>query len=94
MTRFSLEGKRYDTDKMIDLDISTRERGGVNIVGVYMMPKSKRVFVRTHSIWDRGDGQIVGQRFHEAGMEEIGALAMQHNSDELMDLLPDGDEED
>ena len=92
MARFTIEGKRYDSDKMTDLDVSTRERNGVNIEGVYMTPNSKRVFVNTYSIWDRGDGRIVGDRWHEASQSEIAALAQEHDCDELYDLLPDDSE--
>ena len=83
MARFTIGGRRYDSDKMTDLDISTRERNGVNIEGVYMTPNSRRVFVNTYSIWDRGDGQIVGDRWHEAYQSEIAEFAQQHDCDEL-----------
>ena len=92
MARFTIDGKRYDSDKMVDLGISTRERNGVNIEGVYMTPNSKRVFVNTYSIWDRGDGRSVGDRWHEAGQSEIADLAQTHDCDELYDLLPDDSE--
>jgi len=92
MARYTIEGKRYDTQKMVDLEISTLERHGVKITGVYMTPRSKRVFVETHSIWDQGDGRVVGARLHEAGRREIAALAQEHDCEELYSLVPDDSE--
>ena len=89
MARYTIDGKRYDTSRMVDLEISTFESGGVSITGVYITPRSNRVFVETHSIWDAGDGSIVGSRLHEAGREEIASLAQKHDCDILYDLLPD-----
>jgi hypothetical protein len=57
-----------------------------------MTPKSKRGFVETDSIWDRGDGSVVGTRYHEAGQVEIGLLADEYQLEELFELLPDDSE--
>ena len=92
MARYTIDGKRYDTSKMVDLGISTREDHGVNIEAVYMTPRSKRVFVETYSIWDRGDGRVVGHRLHEADPTEIGKLAAEHRNDTLFALLADDSE--
>ena len=92
MARYTIEGKRYDTDRMIDLGISTREQHGVSIEGVYMTPRSKRVFVETYSIWDCGDGSVVGGRLHEADMLEIADMADRHNCDALFARVPDDSE--
>ena len=92
MARYTINGRRYDTAEMQDLGITTREQHGVKIVGVYLTKRSKRVFVETYSIWDRGDGCVVGGQLHEAGPEEIGYLADKHDSDELFKLLPDDSE--
>jgi hypothetical protein len=93
MARFTLNGKRYDTGKMVTLWTGKDEVGtGVTRRGIYMTPKSKRVFVETHSIWDRGDGCTVGTRYHEADAEEIGFLADEYRLDELFALLPDDNE--
>jgi len=89
MARYTIGGKRYDTKKMVDLGISTREQHGIAICGVFMTPCSKRVFVETYSIWDCGDGSVVGARLHQADREEIGHLAQEHDCQELYDLLPE-----
>lgn len=91
--RFTIDGKRYDTTKMVCVDDDQRETSaGVYRNGVYMTPKSKRVFVHTASQWDRGDGVAVGDRLHEADLDEIAVLAQELESDELYDLLPDDNE--
>ena len=91
--RFAIDGKRYDTDKMDTIWEGRQESGtGVHIEGIYMTPRSKRVFVKTYSIWDRGDGAVVGYRVHEAHSEEIGHLADKFDLDELFELLPDDSE--
>lgn len=73
-----IDGRRWDTDKMEDLDISTRENGGHKIQGIYMTPKSHRVFINTYSIWasSRNDGTVVGDQWHEADADEIARLAV------------------
>jgi hypothetical protein len=87
--RFILDGKRWDTDKMEDLDCNTRENHGVKIEGVYMTPKSRRVFVHTYSIWasGRNDGTVVGGQWHEADAEEIARLADEFGG-KLESLVP------
>ena len=93
MPRFTLEGKRYDTGRMAEIwtgreEIST----GVTRTGVWMTPRSKRIFVETHSIWDTGDGSIVGTRYHEAPIDEIAHLAEALDCSDLYDLVPDDSE--
>lgn len=91
--KFIVDGRQYDTDKMTDLGISTRENHGVSIEGVYMTPKSKRVFVHTHSIWasGRNDGTVVGNQWHEADTFEIARLADEHDCEALLEMVPEGD---
>lgn len=87
--RFILDGKRWDTEKMEDLDIQTREHGGHKIDGIYMTPKSHRVFVNTYSIWasGRNDGTVVGSQWHEADADEIARLADEFGG-KLESLVP------
>ena len=89
---FTVDGRRYDTEKMTDLGISTREEHGVSITGVYLTPNSRRVFVHTYSIWEspRRDGTVVGDRWHEAYTEEIAGLADRFDCAELLALVPEG----
>ena len=89
MARYTIDGRRYDTAKMIDLGIETNESHGVKIEGVFLTPRTRRVFVEIYSIWDSGDGSIVGLHLHEAGPEEIGQLAQEHSVSDLYALLPD-----
>jgi hypothetical protein len=91
MARFTLNGKRYDTGRMVEISDDEVTTGtGTKRTGVYMTPRSKRVFVRTYSIWNRGDGCVVGERWHEADEYEIAALAESY--EELMELVPDDSE--
>jgi hypothetical protein len=87
--KFILDGKRWDTDKMEDLDIQTREEGGNKINGIYLTPKSKRIFVNTYSIWasGRNDGTVVGDGWHEADADEIARLADRFGG-KLFSLVP------
>jgi len=87
--KFTLGTQVWDTDKMRDMDMSTREEHGVKIDGVYMTPTTKRVFVQTYSIWDRGDGCVIGEQWHEANLSEIASLATRFDKAELLDLLED-----
>lgn len=87
--KFILDGKRWDTDKMLALDISTRESGGHSISGVYITPKTQRVFVNTYSIWasGRNDGTVIGSQWHEADADEIDHLADEFGG-KLLSLVP------
>lgn len=38
---------------------------GVWVTGLYSGPRTGRKFVRTYSIWDRGDGQTTGTTYRE-----------------------------
>ena len=92
MARYTIDGRRYDTDKMTSLGISTNEQGGVKITDVFITKRTKRVFVERYSIWDRGEGAVVGATLEEADREDIGWLADRFNCDELFALLPDDSE--
>ena len=85
--RFSLAGKRYDTDKMDDLGLTSRWQTGHRIVGVWITKKSKRVFVHRETQWQ-------GERDHvsEADPCDIRHLAERDDDDRLRDLLPDDSE--
>ena len=91
MAKFRLDGRTWDTDKMVDMGISTREEHGVRICGVYMTPKTHRVFIETYSIWAsrRNDGTVVGEVWHEADLWEIQALADRFDCAELAALVTD-----
>ena len=91
MARYTINGKRYDTNKMIDLGIRTQQNYGVSIEGVYLTKTSKRVFVETYSIWESGrnDGTVEGGGLHEADEYEISRLANRHDCQVLYDLLDD-----
>ncbi len=87
-----IEGRRYDLDKCTDLDQSAREEHGVSRIGVWVTPKSKRVIVGTHSIWERGHtGRIMGDSYHFAEDYEIADLARETGDATLLGMLPEGD---
>ena len=92
--RFTLNGKRYDTERMQTLGIATRKRQHVSIEGVYLTKRSRRVFVWTDSDWEDRNrpGCCIGHRVHEADREEIARLAMEHDCDALYELLEDDSE--
>jgi len=46
---------------------------GVWITALYSGPKTGRRFIRTHSIWDRGNGMTVGTTYRE--LDESAYLA-------------------
>lgn len=88
-----IEGRRYDLDKCESLGLTTREEGGVSRIGVWVTPKSRRVIVGTHSIWERGHtGTIVGTQYHIASPEEIACLAQETGDETLMAMVPEADE--
>jgi hypothetical protein len=90
-----VEGRRYNTDRMIDLGISTREEHGVSIKGVWITPRSRRVVVLTYSIWQRGNsGECIGQTVHIANAAEIEGLAHRFGTPELVALVPEANDAD
>lgn len=44
---------------------------GVWITGLYIAPRSGRMFVSTYSIWMKEDGSIVGTRVRELGRSDF-----------------------
>lgn len=44
---------------------------GVWITALYLGPRTGRMFRRSHSIWDRGDGATVGTTYRELSMPEF-----------------------
>lgn len=44
---------------------------GVWITGIYKGPRTGRMFLRTYSIWDRGDGAHVGTRVRELDQSDF-----------------------
>ena len=44
---------------------------GVWITGLYIGPRTKRMFVRTHSIWDDGHGRNVGTTYQEIDRSQM-----------------------
>ena len=93
MGQYYINGRRYDTDQMVDLGIATGVHGGVRILGVYMTvtPTIRRVYVETRSscVFVSLDG---GRGLHEATAQEIATLAQNHNCAALAALLPDDSE--
>jgi hypothetical protein len=85
--KFTLDGRRFDTDKMTcisnnDVELSVgRWRGDI-----YQAQRSRRVFVHHWSQWDGETAE-----WHEADAEEIAMLANEYPA--LMDDVPEGEEE-
>ncbi len=50
--RVTIDGRRYDLGGMTALDYSTREVGGVRVVGAWYGPRSRRLIVHRYSIWE------------------------------------------
>lgn len=93
MNNIVVEGLRYDTEKLIDLELDEEEIStGVTRQNVWMTPKSKRVIVETYSIWEnpRTHG-VQGTNYHFADAEEIASLTHKTGNEHLMALLPEGD---
>lgn len=44
---------------------------GVWITGLYISPRSRRMFLRTYSIWMKEDGSIVGTRVRELDQSDF-----------------------
>lgn len=44
---------------------------GVWITALYLGPRTGRMFRRSHSIWDRGDGATVGTTYRELTLPEM-----------------------
>lgn len=86
-----VDGAKYDLDKFADLGISTREEHGISLSGVYLS-KTGKVLVHSYSIWDDGHGRCVGDLYHFADEAEIAHLAVEHNSPELVALVPEGED--
>ena len=92
--RDSDETRRYDISSAIDLGIGDREAcrveygTGVWLRRVLLMPRSKRVLVRTFSQWVQRDGTQTGHRWHVADAEEIAHLARKFQREELKEILP------
>jgi len=88
------ERKRYNLASMTPLNISVREGSwatGVSLEQVYLMPRSRRVILETHSIWNRGDGAITGTRYHIAEPDTIAALYERTRDERLLPLIPEGE---
>lgn len=47
---------------------------GVWITGLYYGPRTRRMFRRAHSIWDRGDGCATGITYRELALSDFLAL--------------------
>ena len=86
MAKFTIDGRRWDSDKMICVSKDhVEETTGIGRDGVYLTPRSKRVFVDGYSLW-QGDN---GGHWYEASPNQISRLA--NNYPELLDLVQEGE---
>ncbi len=85
------ESKRLNLSYARGLDLSEREFGGVGIdlAGVWLMPRAQRVIVEWFSRWDRGNGRTRGSYFEVADNELIARRAREFDCAELAALLPE-----
>jgi hypothetical protein len=85
------ESKRLNLSGAIDLGHSQLRGGGVDLEGIYLMPRSQRVIVNTYSRWeDRSrPGRVIGESWHEADNDEIAAYAREFDDERLAALLPE-----
>lgn len=89
-----INGKRYDTGKMIELvgrQNRESEGTGVTLLGIWQAPRSKTIIYVTDSIWgsSRNDGTCVGIQGRELDSEDVGRLAKRYS--ELAPLLPEAE---
>ena len=63
--------RRLNLSHAIDLHYHSASRHGVTIEAVYLMPRSKRVIIKAHFVWDDGRGNQEGVRYHEASPDEV-----------------------
>lgn len=86
------ETRRMNLSGAIDLDMSQVDWGqGIDLLGVYLMPRSKRVVVHTYSRWEdrRHPGRVRGESYHEADNDQIARLAKEFREERLANLLPE-----
>lgn len=85
------ESKRLNLSGAIDLGHSAIRDGGVDLVGIYLMPRSQRVIVNLYSRWqDRNrPGRVTGESWQEVDDDEIARYAREFDDDRLARLLPE-----
>ncbi len=87
--------RRYNLASMTKLDINIREGAyatGVSLEKVYLQPRSKRVILETHSIWEnRQTHGCEGTHYHLANADSIARLAERTGNAQLMELVPKGE---
>ena len=83
--KFTVDGRRWDSSKMTCIsDDKVETSTGRGRDGVYMTPKSHRVFIDGYTCWEKEEDS-----WWEADAEEIAALANEYPT--LLDLVPEGE---
>lgn len=89
------QSKRLNLANAIDLDCSENNIGvGIDLEGVYLMPRSLRVIVHSYSRWDNGHGRVGGHSWHEADNDQIADYARRFDETRLAALLPELSDDD
>ena len=85
--------RRYNLASMTDLEIRDNRWGtGIQLRGVYLMPRSKRVILHTYSIWeDRRTHGVVGDGYMVAPPETVAQLYRETEDERLLPLIPEGE---
>jgi len=93
VTTIVVDGKRYDTDKLICIwEGRLQTSTGRFRRHIWMTPKSKRVIVHTESVWENPHTHACqGDSYSIADVATIAHLAVDTGDERLMDLVPEGD---